>query len=318
MIKKTLYFGNPAYLSLRMGQMVIKLPEVEKNDTLPEIFKRQSVITKPIEDIGVVVLDNKQITITQGLLEALLENNCSVITCDSKSMPVGLMLPLCGNSIQNERFRDQLDASLPLKKQLWQQTIKAKIENQAAVLSCCTGKEIGCMQAWANDVRSGDPDNLEGRAAAYYWKSLFADIDGLENFTRNRDGIQPNSLLNYGYAILRAVVARAIVSSGMLPTLGIHHHNRYNAYCLADDIMEPYRPYVDEIVFNIVETYGAANIELTKDIKARLLSIPTTEVVIAGKRSPLMIAASQTTASLYRCFSGELRRIIYPDKQVSI
>lgn len=318
MIKKTLYFGNPAYLSLRMGQMVIKLPEVEKNDTLPEIFKRQSVITKPIEDIGVVVLDNKQITITQGLLEALLENNCSVITCDSKSMPVGLMLPLCGNSIQNERFRDQLDASLPLKKQLWQQTIKAKIENQAAVLSCCTGKEIGCMQAWANDVRSGDPDNLEGRAAAYYWKSLFADIDGLENFTRNRDGIQPNSLLNYGYAILRAIVARALVSSGMLPTLGIHHHNRYNAYCLADDIMEPYRPYVDEIVFNIVETYGAANIELTKDIKARLLSIPTTEVVIAGKRSPLMIAASQTTASLYRCFSGELRRIIYPDKQISI
>lgn len=318
MIKKTLYFGNPAYLSLRMGQMVIKLPEVEKNDTLPEIFKRQSVITKPIEDIGVVVLDNKQITITQGLLEALLENNCSVITCDSKSMPVGLMLPLCGNSIQNERFRDQLDASLPLKKQLWQQTIKAKIENQAAVLSCCTGKEIGCMQAWANDVRSGDPDNLEGRAAAYYWKSLFADIYGLENFTRNRDGIQPNSLLNYGYAILRAVVARALVSSGMLPTLGIHHHNRYNAYCLADDIMEPYRPYVDEIVFNIVETYGAANIELTKDIKARLLSIPTTEVVIAGKRSPLMIAASQTTASLYRCFSGELRRIIYPDKQISI
>lgn len=318
MIKKTLYFGNPAYLSLRMGQMVIKLPEVEKNDTLPEIFKRQSVITKPIEDIGVVVLDNKQITITQGLLEALLENNCSVITCDSKSMPVGLMLPLCGNSIQNERFRDQLDASLPLKKQLWQQTIKAKIENQAAVLSCCTGKEIGCMQAWANDVRSGDPDNLEGRAAAYYWKSLFADIDGLENFTRSRDGIQPNSLLNYGYAILRAVVARALVSSGMLPTLGIHHHNRYNAYCLADDIMEPYRPYVDEIVFNIVETYGAANIELTKDIKARLLSIPTTEVVIAGKRSPLMIASSQTTASLYRCFSGELRRIIYPDKQISI
>lgn len=318
MIKKTLYFGNPAYLSLRTGQMVIKLPEVERNNTLPETFKRQAEVTKPIEDIGVVVLDNKQITITQGLLEALLENNSSVITCDSKSMPVGLMLPLCGNSIQNERFRDQLEASVPLKKQLWQQTIKAKIENQAAVLSCCTGKEIGCMQAWANDVRSGDPDNLEGRAAAYYWKSLFADIDGLENFTRNRDGIQPNSLLNYGYAILRAIVARALVSSGMLPTLGIHHHNRYNAYCLADDIMEPYRPYVDEIVFNIVETYGAANIELTKDIKARLLSIPTTEVVIAGKRSPLMIAASQTTASLYRCFSGELRRIIYPDKQISI
>lgn len=317
MIKKTLYFGNPAYLSLRTGQMVIKLPEVERNNTLPETFKRQAEVTKPIEDIGVVVLDNKQITITQGLLEALLENNSAVITCDSKSMPVGLMLPLCGNSIQNERFRDQLEASVPLKKQLWQQTIKAKIENQAAVLSCCTGKEIGCMQAWANDVRSGDPDNLEGRAAAYYWKSLFADIEGLENFTRNRDGIHPNNLLNYGYAILRAVVARALVSSGMLPTLGIHHHNRYNAYCLADDIMEPYRPYVDDIVFSIVREYGSDNLELTKEIKARLLSIPTTEVIIGGKRSPLMVAVSQTTASLYRCFSGELRRITYPDIQPS-
>lgn len=317
MIKKTLYFGNPAYLSLRTGQMVIKMPEVERNNTLPETFKRQAEVTKPIEDIGVVVLDNKQITITQGLLEALLENNSAVITCDSKSMPVGLMLPLCGNSIQNERFRDQLEASVPLKKQLWQQTIKAKIENQAAVLSCCTGKEIGCMQAWANDVRSGDPDNLEGRAAAYYWKSLFADIEGLENFTRNRDGIHPNNLLNYGYAILRAVVARALVSSGMLPTLGIHHHNRYNAYCLADDIMEPYRPYVDDIVFSIVREYGSDNLELTKEIKARLLSIPTTEVIIGGKRSPLMVAVSQTTASLYRCFSGELRRITYPDIQPS-
>lgn len=317
MIKKTLYFGNPAYLSLRMGQMVIKLPEVERSNSLPETFKKQTEVTKPIEDIGIVVLDNKQITITQGLLEALLENNCAVITCDSKSMPVGLMLPLCGNSIQNERFRDQLEASVPLKKQLWQQTIKAKIENQAAVLSCCTGKEIGCMQAWANDVRSGDPDNLEGRAAAYYWKSLFADIDGFENFTRNRDGMPPNNLLNYGYAILRAVVARGLVSSGMLPTLGIHHHNRYNAYCLADDIMEPYRPYVDDIVFSIVKEYGSNNLELTKEIKARLLSIPTTEVIIAGKRSPLMVAVSQTTASLYRCFSGELRRIIYPDRQLS-
>lgn len=317
MIKKTLYFGNPAYLSLRTGQMVIKLPEVERNNTLPETFKRQAEVTKPIEDIGVVVLDNKQITITQGLLGALLENNSAVITCDSKSMPVGLMLPLCGNSIQNERFRDQLEASVPLKKQLWQQTIKAKIENQAAVLSCCPGKEIGCMQAWANDVRSGDPDNLEGRAAAYYWKSLFADIEGLENFTRNRDGIHPNNLLNYGYAILRAVVARGLVSSGMLPTLGIHHHNRYNAYCLADDIMEPYRPYVDDIVFSIVREYGSDNLELTKEIKVRLLSIPTTEVIIGGKRSPLMVAVSQTTASLYRCFSGELRRITYPDIQPS-
>lgn len=313
MIKKTLYFGNPAYLSLRQGQMVIRLPDIVKNETLPERMKQQGEITKPIEDIGIVVLDCKQITITQGLLEALLENNSAVITCDNRSMPVGLMLPLCGNSVQSERFRDQIDASLPLKKQLWQQTIKAKIRNQAAVLTHWTSKETGCMRRWENDVKSGDPDNLEGRAAAYYWKTLFSDFDELKDFTRDRDGIYPNNLLNYGYAVLRAVVARALVSSGMLPTLGIHHHNRYNAYCLADDIMEPYRPYVDEIVFAIVQEFGGKEQNMTREIKAKLLSIPTTEVVINGKRSPLMVAASQTTASLYRCFNGELRRIAYPE-----
>ena len=312
MIKKTLYFGNPAYLSLRMGQMVIKLPEVESNELLPEIMKKQAEITKPIEDIGVVVLDNRRITLTQGLLEALLENNCAVITCDNHSLPVGLMLPLYGNSTQNERFRYQLDASQPLRKQLWQQTIKAKIENQAAVLSACSGIPIKNMKRWADDVRSGDPDNVEGHAAAYYWRYFFNNITGLENFTRNREGMSPNNLLNYGYAILRAVVARALVTSGLLPTLGIHHHNRYNAYCLADDIMEPYRPYVDELVFAIVKEQGVDNLQLTTTLKAQLLSIPTLDVVIGGKRSPLMVAATQTTASLYKCFSGELRRIAYP------
>lgn len=312
MIKKTLYFGNPAYISLRMGQMVIKLPEVETDSNLPDQIKKQAEITKPIEDIGVVVLDNRRITITQGLLESLLENNCAVITCDSHSLPVGLMLPLYGNSTQNERFRDQLDASQPLKKQLWQQTIKMKISNQAAALATCTGKNSPTMLRWADDVRSGDPDNVEGRAAAYYWKNLFAGIDGLEDFTRSREGEAPNNLLNYGYAILRAIVARALVSSGMLPTLGIHHHNRYNAYCLADDIMEPYRPYVDELVYSIVKDKGINNLDLSKEIKAQLLSIPTLDVVIGGKRSPLMVAVTQTTASLYKCFTGELRRIAYP------
>ncbi len=312
MIKKTLYFGNPAYLSLRNNQLVIKLPEVESNDTLPENFKKQAEVTKPIEDIGVVVLENKRITVTSGLLEALLENNCAVITCDSHSMPVGLMLPLTGNTTQNERFRDQLDASLPLKKQLWQQTIRQKILNQASVLKEKRGVNIGCMEVWANDVRSGDPDNLEGRAAAYYWKYMFPDIPG---FTRGCEGVPPNNLLNYGYAILRAVVARALVGSGMLPTLGIHHHNRYNAYCLADDIMEPYRPYIDALVVDIVNEMGYS-IELTKEVKARLLSIPVIDVVVSGRRSPLMIAVGQTTASLYKCFSGELRKILYPERYI--
>lgn len=312
MIKRTLCFTNPAYLSLKDRQMVIRLPEVEKSD-IPDVLKKESVRTIPVEDIGVVVLDNRQITITHGLLEALLENNCSVVTCDSRSMPVGLMLPLCGNTVQSERFRDQLDASVPLKKQLWQQTVKAKIDNQAAVLAACAGAETGCMRRWSADVRSGDPDNLEGRAAAYYWKSLFAGVPGLSSFTRDRQGIPPNNLLNYGYAILRAVIARSLVSSGLLPTLGIHHHNRYNAYCLADDIMEPYRPLVDSLVFDIVNEYGGDTPEdITKELKMRLLGIPVTDVKIGGKRNPLMVAATQTTASLYKCFTGEARRIAYP------
>ena len=309
MIKKTLCFSNPAYLSLRDAQLVIKLPEVEKAENLSADFKKSAEVTRPIEDIGVVVLDNKQITITQGALEAMLENNCAVITCDSNHMPVGLLLPLVGNTTQNERFREQLDASLPLRKQLWQQTMQQKIRNQAAVLNLCSNAETKCMQTWANNVRSGDPDNYEARAAVYYWKNLFGHIPG---FIRDREGVAPNNLLNYGYAILRAVVARSLVASGLLPTLGIHHHNKYNAYCLADDIMEPYRPYVDRLVYEITEQYGV-DVELSKDIKAELLSIPTLDIVISGKRSPLMVGVAQTTASLYKCFSGELRKIAYPD-----
>ena len=312
MIKRTLYFGNPAYLSLRNQQLVIKMPEVEKSTTVCEVIKTESVRTIPVEDIGVMVLDNKQITLTQGLMEALLANNTAIVSCDARSMPAGLLLPLSGNTIQQERFTDQINSSLPLRKQLWQQTIKAKIENQAAVLRKHTSAESKCMNVWASDVKSGDSDNLEGRAAAYYWKNLF--VPYIDKFVRGREAAPPNNLLNYGYAILRALIARALVSSGLLPTLGIHHHNRYNAYCLADDIMEPYRPYVDELVLSIVKS-GQDYEELTNDLKALLLSIPTIDVQISGKRSPLMIAASTTTASLAKCFGGEIRKIIYPEME---
>lgn len=307
MIKRTLYFGNPAYLSLKDCQLVVRMPEIIKAD-LPELFEAKTTRKVPIEDIGVVVLDNRQITITQGLLDALLENNCALITCDKSRMPVGLMLPLCGNTTQNERFRTQIDASLPLKKQLWQQTVQAKIKNQAALLHE-RGVVVSNMLIWSDKVKSGDSDNLEARAAAYYWKNIFPFID---DFTRGRDGIPPNNLLNYGYAILRAVIARALVSSGLLPTLGIHHHNRYNAYCLADDIMEPYRPYVDRLVLDIIFS-GDDYTKLSVDVKSKLLSIPVIDVVINGERRPLMIAASITTSSLAKCFNGEIRKIIYPE-----
>ena len=308
MIKRTLYFGNPSYLSLKQGQLVLRLPEVEKNDTLPESFRKEAHATIPVEDIGVVVLDHQQITITQGLMEALLENNCALITCDHQRLPVGLMLPLCGNTTQTERFRYQLQASQPLQKQLWQQTIVAKIENQAAVLRDVRGVNVTNMQRWAGDVRSGDAMNLEARAAAFYWKEAFPMID---NFVRDREGIAPNNMLNYGYAILRAVVARALVSSGLLPTWGMHHRNKYNAYCLADDVMEPYRPFVDKLVMKLYDKYGSIE-TLEREHKAELLTVPTLDVTINGKRSPLMVAVGLTTSSLQKCYAGEVRKIVYP------
>ena len=308
MIKKTLYFENSAYLSMKNKQLVIKLPEVENNDTLPESFKEKSVKTIPIEDIGIIIFDNKQITYTNGLMGALIENNCAIITCGDNRMPIALTLPLDGNTVQSERFQSQIDTSLPLKKQLWQQTVQAKISNQAYVLNKTRGVVVKNMNAWVGQVKSGDSENLEGRAAVYYWNNIFPRIDG---FRRSREGDPPNNLLNYGYAILRAIIARALVSSGLLPTFGIHHRNRYNAYCLADDIMEPYRPFVDRLVVDIVDNGGDFN-ELSKEIKVRLFNIPLLDVIINEQRSPLMVAASQTTASLARCYLGELRKISYP------
>ena len=262
----------------------------------------------PIEDIGIVILDNKQITLTHGLLEALLNNNAAVITCGSNRMPIGLHLPLEVNTTQSERTQAQIEASLPLKKQLWQQTIQAKIINQAYVLKTCRNEVVKNMLVWSKDVKSGDSDNLEARAAAYYWPNMFKKVDG---FRRSREGIPPNNLLNYGYAILRAVIARSLVASGLFPALGIHHHNRYNAYCLADDIMEPYRPFVDKLVTEIVDS-GENYQELNKNIKSKLLAIPVMDVMINGQRSPLMVASTQTTASLARCYLGEIRKIAYP------
>jgi len=288
MIKRTLYFGNPAYLSCKLEQMVVEL-----RDNADPTNNRTS--TMPIEDIGVVVLDHPQITITHVLLQQLMNNNTAVITCNEKFMPAGLLLPLSGNTLQQERFEAQLQASEPLRKQMWQQTVKQKIENQAAALKP-RGVNIKNMLHWADEVQSGDAQNHEARAAAYYWGNFFPMVN---EFRRDHDGMPPNNLLNYGYAILRAIVARSLVGAGLLPTLGIHHHNRYNAYCLADDIMEPYRPYVDVIVHTMIERQGLVT-ELGRNEKAALLQIPVIDVVINGERSPLMLATQQTAISVYR------------------
>jgi len=307
MIKRTLYFGNPAYLSKKNEQLVVRLPEVEINDRLPEILKKEAQATIPIEDIGIVILDDHRIIITQGLIESLLANNIALVTCDSTHHPTGLMLNLAGNTLQSAKFQAQLNAPQPLSKQLWQQTIKAKIKNQATLLKRF-GKEAANLLKWAGEVKSGDPNNLEARAATYYWKNLFPEING---FRRERDGAPPNNLLNYAYAILRAIIARNLVGSGLLPTLGIHHRNQYNHYCLADDIMEPYRPFADALVCEIIRN-GEDHTELNSSVKKQLLGLATVDVQFDDERSPLMNAAQRTTASLAKCFEGKAKKVLYP------
>lgn len=301
MIKKVLCFSNRAHLSCKQRQLIIQ--------TTDNATGEPCEYSRPIEDIGVVVIDSGQVTLSSYLISALLENKVALIMCDSKHMPSGLMLPLEGNTLQSERFEAQISASLPLKKQLWQQTVTMKIRNQGAVLKQANNMEIGNMLAWASQVKSGDPENLEGRAAAYYWKNLFGEKTG---FVRRQEGDDPNALLNYGYAILRAVIARSLVASGLIPTLGIHHSHKYNAYCLADDIMEPYRPYVDLLVLDIIRKHRLPP-EISKETKSHMLTIPAMDVRMGKLSRPLMIAASMTSASLARCYLGETRKLSYPE-----
>lgn len=298
MIKRTLYFGNPTYLKTSNQQLIAELQKEE-----PETH------SVPIEDIGIIILDHPQITITQGLLERLLEKNVGLITCDATHHPVGLMMNMEGHTLMSQKHQVQVEASQPLKKQCWQQTVCAKIDNQARLMAIM-GKENKYLLTLRDRVKSGDSDNCEAQAAVYYWKQLFAGIPG---FRRERYGPPPNNLLNYGYAILRALVARALVGSGLLPSLGIFHRNQYNAYCLADDIMEPYRPYVDREVYRIFESRSDYDFQLEPGIKKQLLSIPALDTRMDGKKSPLMAAVSRTTASLVRCYEGQSRKILYPE-----
>lgn len=299
MIKRTLYFGNSTRLKAKDEQLLVIYPNEEK-----------TTVKVPIEDIGVVILDHWDIMLSQFALNKMLENNVAVVSCNEKHMPKGMFLNLDGHHTQSKNTSHQIEASLPIKKNLWQQTIRYKIHNQAMVLHR-EGVENGNMKQWSLRVGSGDPENIEGRAAAYYWKKVFAKYN--RDFKRDKDGELPNALLNYGYAILRAVVARSLVASGLLPTLGIHHRNKYNAYCLADDIMEPYRPYVDLMVLELIEEGALEEGEnLNPTIKKRLLQIPVLDVVINGKKSPLLVGMQKTTASLAACFEGKTRKLKYP------
>jgi len=292
MLKRTIYIGNPSYLKLKDNQLKIE------DATTKEI--KGSV---PIEDLGFLVLDHYQITISHQLIVMLQQNNVAVISCDESHLPLGLMLPMSGHVAHSERLKHQINISEPLRKQLWKQTIESKIYQQKEILRK-QNLPFDAMITYMNDVKSGDTTNMEGIAAQYYWKTLFDD------FTRERKGDAPNNFLNFGYVVLRSMVARALVSSGLNPTIGIFHRNKYNAYCLADDIMEPYRPYVDELVvewMQIQQSYV-----LDKSAKVHLLQLATKDVYINGLQRTLITALSITTSSLCKCFTGESRVIHYP------
>jgi CRISPR-associated protein Cas1 len=293
MLKRTIYIGNPSYITAKNQQMVVKDPDSK--------CEKGSI---PIEDMALLVLDHWQITISHYLLILLQYNNVAVISCDESHLPFAVMLPFAGNSLHSAILKYQIEMSEPLKKQLWKQTVEAKISQQLLLLKKLHKNADG-MDAYLNNVKSGDTTNMEGKAAQYYWKHY------LENFTRHRDGNAPNNALNYGYAILRAMVARALVSSGLNTTIGVFHRNQYNAYCLADDIMEPYRPYVDLLVHQINAEEEIPQ-ELTTPLKAEILKIATFDVQIAQKTRPLMVAISTTTASFVKCLKGESRLIVYP------
>lgn len=290
MLKKTLLFEKKASIHAKLNQLQIKTADVEK--------------TIPIEDIGFIVIDHPEIYLSIHAMNQLVENGCAIIICNTSHLPSGMFLNLNGHHVQQEFFRNQINASEALRKQLWQQTVKEKIKNQGLLLEKINGKK-NAFDFLSSKVLSGDTSNMEGVAASQYWSTFF-DLP----FKRERFGNYPNNFLNYGYAILRAAVARALSGSGLLNTLGIHHKNKYNAFALADDIMEPYRPIVDEKVYGIIQNFDEQ--ELNKTIKAELLQILTRTVYFDDEKSPLMVGLQRTSSSLQQCYAGEKKKINYP------
>lgn len=292
MLKRALVFSNPMILSQKNQQLVIAYKD-----------SADEKLTVPIEDVGVVLLENQQTNITLPLLNALVENEVQVVICNSKGMPSAMVQSMNCNQLQGETLRNQMSCGEVLKKQLWKQIVEAKIRNQASMLNRI-GEDGNVLKPFYANVRSGDTDNREGIAARIYFQHLFGD-----SFVRNRDELGINTLLNYGYSILRAATCRAIVSSGLLPAIGIHHHNRSNAYPLADDLMEPFRPFVDGVVYDLV-LYGES--ELSKDAKGALISVLYSDTVFKKVRHPLSVGLSMTTASMVKCLSNEQNIISVP------
>ena len=295
MIKRTLFFSNAVCLTMKNKQLVIQNKETHEESSVP------------IEDVGFVIIEHNQTYISVPLINKLAANNAAVVFCNEKHLPFSMNLPLDCNTIQNQLFAAQIEASLPVKKKCWKEVIEAKIKNQAKVLEKYNINPIK-LKEYAKDVKSGDTTNREALAAKLYWDLLIDDVD----WVRTRFGEYPNNLLNYGYAILRAAMARALIGSGLLPTFGIHHHNKYDAYALADDMMEPYRPYIDDEVLQYIKTHEQSE-EIDTDFKKQILQVLTRDVAIGKVTRPLMIALTMTSSSLAKIFAKESENLALPD-----
>jgi CRISPR-associated protein Cas1 len=261
----------------------------------------------PAREVAVVVLAHPQITCTLAVLSELAAAGGVLVTCDGKRLPVGLQLPLQSHYVQGERFLAQTQVKLPLRKRLWQEIVQAKIHLQGSVLKKLRGTDAG-LTALARTVQSGDPTNVEAQAARRYWQQLFPGID----FHRDRDAPDQNQLLNYGYAVLRAIAARAACAVGLHPSLGVHHRNRYNPFCLADDIMEPFRPAVDTVVAQMVEESGA-DAPLAYDSRRRLLNAMYDRWRVGDESRSLFEATEMLASSVVENFMGPRRRLRLPD-----
>jgi CRISPR-associated protein Cas1 len=285
MIKRTLFFANPFHL--RLSNLQIKA-ENKKEGSLHSIS---------IEDVGFIVLEHPQISITQSLISHLLESNVAILFCNQQYMPTGMALPFDGHHVQTQRIREQVNAGVPLKKHLWKLIVQQKIKNQGSLLKKLD-QDSQALIYKASQVKSGDTSNEEGKAAAIYWPRLLG-----KGFIRDRMGEAPNNLLNYGYAILRAATCRAIVGTGLHPSMGLFHKNKYNSFALADDLMEPYRPYLDQHVHQYL-TENNTSEDLDANAKTFLLEILKADVIINNKKHPMMIALSHTANSVAEIFAG--------------
>ena len=290
MIKRTIEISTRGvFLSVELDQLVVAL-------------EGQELQRIPIEDIGVLIVDTNGATYTHAVITRLLTSGAVIVACDGKHLPCGLLLPQ-DNCLQSQRLAAQVETSKPLRKQLWRQLVSAKIAHQAAMLDHAPAVQ-SALKGMARRVRSGDPDNLEAQAARRYWPALLG-----QSFRRDQEGDPPNNLLNYGYMALRAAVARAIAGAGLHPSLGLHHHNRSNPFCLADDMLEPLRPLVDRRVRALCQ---AGRTEIDKEAKRELLGVLTETVTLGDTAGPLLVALERLAASLVGCCQGRSNRLEIP------